>query len=70
MVDGGSEFQGAFGHLVKKFFDIDVLISRNSARFVERLNFTLRRMFDDRVPGIASSPLCLRSTTKPSTLPP
>ena len=31
MVDGGSEFQGEFAATVKKFFDVDIMISRHSA---------------------------------------
>jgi hypothetical protein len=31
MVDGESEFQGEFAATVKKFFDVDIMISRHSA---------------------------------------
>ena len=52
MVDGGSEFQGQFAQYVKTFFEIDIKVSRNSARYVERANFTLRRAIDDRMKAL------------------
>ena len=52
MVDGGSEFQGQFAQYVKMFFEIDVKVSRNSARYVERATFTLRRAIDDRMKAL------------------
>jgi hypothetical protein len=52
MVDGGSEFQGQFAQMVKMFFNINIKVSRNSARFVERVNFTLRRAIDDRMKAL------------------
>jgi hypothetical protein len=52
MVDGGSEFQGQFAQMVKMFFNINIEVFRNSARFVERVNFTLRRAIDDRMKAL------------------